>query len=752
MGPPPRKRLSGALLAGIIGLVCVVALVVGLGAFWLNRDGGGDEGPMPIAGQLTAEYPTAPSVAWQVGVNQLNAYGIVSPNPTDSQYERVGFSHDDRTIVTLLKQQRSDRGGRLLGVDTVDGRSWLSDDVMWACADRIDGGRTACYDGTGVHIIDVGDGSIERSGPLPVASPYGIGYAGESAYVRSFGPAGLTVYEITPDGRGWERSVAVPEQTVPTGDAAALLMTDVLFVSSVGGHTVVLRLADGEVLFEGLGHPNVQGLPDGSVAVHSISGSNQSGLEYGPVVVVHPDGRISEIQGESVAAPAVFTADYADTVFVDGRPVDLADPGSPRWTTSRTIATGQVDLAAPDQVVLVDGLNSELVVADAADGSVLWSAETRWTSADTVSVTDGQRLILPTPEGAVEARDLATGAQVWSVRATDLTIRPQAQAVGTAVLVPMGDRLVAVNPAGITGFDPTGGPAYPPGYTPSADGNGESGADDEITVTRCDSVPEFRAEQFLTDTAGLKVNFRVTTGCSDGDLVNGRDVEITIGDGGDLVAGGIFDFSGAPLVIPPPDDGSDDVSVELTFPPGSFLRLPDTLDDSVDDLEVTCRRGSGTGPSSVTVRREATGPSLTASAPAVGEGETDLAVDYLSALRRQANADRAFIEEHLDDRWVAQLSSKRPGLRADGKVWDEQAILEEFLELRLRFSDVRLLYSDEWPVFSEPGWWVTVAAQTFSGPEAALSWCRAEGFGRDHCYAKLISTTAGPQNTTRYLN
>src|SRR5690606_2503267 len=66
--------------------------------------------------------------------------------------------------------------------------------------------------------------------------------------------------------------------------------------------------------------------------------------------------------------------------------------------------------------------------------------------------------------------------------------------------------------------------------------------------------------------------------------------------------------------------------------------------------------------------------------------------------------------------------------------------------LRLRFNDVRLLYSDEWPIFSCSGWWVTVAAATFPGPAAANSWCRAQSFDPDHCFAKLIRTTGGPED------
>lgn len=92
------------------------------------------------------------------------------------------------------------------------------------------------------------------------------------------------------------------------------------------------------------------------------------------------------------------------------------------------------------------------------------------------------------------------------------------------------------------------------------------------------------------------------------------------------------------------------------------------------------------------------------------------------------------------------------GLVADGKVWDDCAILDEFLVLRLRFADVRMLWSDEWSVFSYRGSWVTVATATFPGPDDANAWCRQQGFDNEHCFAKLISTTANSDGSTKYWN
>jgi hypothetical protein len=49
-----------------------------------------------------------------------------------------------------------------------------------------------------------------------------------------------------------------------------------------------------------------------------------------------------------------------------------------------------------------------------------------------------------------------------------------------------------------------------------------------------------------------------------------------------------------------------------------------------------------------------------------------------------AHAGRPFLISRLGDRCVPQLSSKRPGLDADGITWDNPARLPEHLRLRLR--------------------------------------------------------------------
>jgi hypothetical protein len=46
-----------------------------------------------------------------------------------------------------------------------------------------------------------------------------------------------------------------------------------------------------------------------------------------------------------------------------------------------------------------------------------------------------------------------------------------------------------------------------------------------------------------------------------------------------------------------------------------------------------------------------------------------------------------------------------------------------------------------WSTFSAPDFWIAIAGVTFGVASGALSWCRDHHLDRDHCYAKLVSTT-----------
>ena len=124
--------------------------------------------------------------------------------------------------------------------------------------------------------------------------------------------------------------------------------------------------------------------------------------------------------------------------------------------------------------------------------------------------------------------------------------------------------------------------------------------------------------------------------------------------------------------------------------------------------------------------------------------------DPAQQLRQIADGDHPFVSAQLADKWVPQLSSKRPGVLDAGKVWDNAMTLQEHQQLRQRFPAARLLWSGEWSTFSAPDFWVTVVGFTYPNPAGALAWCRGQGFDRDHCIAKIISTTHPVDGSTAY--
>jgi len=124
-------------------------------------------------------------------------------------------------------------------------------------------------------------------------------------------------------------------------------------------------------------------------------------------------------------------------------------------------------------------------------------------------------------------------------------------------------------------------------------------------------------------------------------------------------------------------------------------------------------------------------------------------IDPEQQLRQIANGDRPFVSVRLADRWVPQLSAKRLGVVDQGIVWDNATTLREHLQLRERYH-ARLLWSGEWSTFSTSNFWVTVAGYVFPTAAGALAWCRGQGFDRDHCFAKIVSTTHPVEGSTAY--
>ena len=266
-------------------------------------------------------------------------------------------------------------------------------------------------------------------------------------------------------------------------------------------------------------------------------------------------------------------------------------------------------------------------------------------------------------------------------------------------------------------------------------------------VTACGSAPVFTPTSVRNGDGELQVEVKVTASCPSGDVLGGTGDHVELrgpsrsdgtGPADAVVASGDFDFSGSPLVI----SGSG-TTLTLHFGSGHFYRTADDMD--LTTIVVTCAPDRGSAPTAATPG--ASSPS-SATAATTSKDNTLEETAAKDSLRWQADHDKSSVKG-VSGKWVPQLSSKKSGMVADGITWDNRATLQEFLKLRQKYSDAKLLYSDEWPVFDSGGqYWVTIVATPYGSADEANAWCSAEGFDADHCFAKYIDTKGPSEGTT----
>lgn len=144
--------------------------------------------------------------------------------------------------------------------------------------------------------------------------------------------------------------------------------------------------------------------------------------------------------------------------------------------------------------------------------------------------------------------------------------------------------------------------------------------------------------------------------------------------------------------------------------------------------------------------------SQTDAGTAAASGSTGTAAEAVPAgeqLRSISEDDTARAMDELQDRWVVQLSAKQDGLRTEGRTWTEEDILEEFEQNRAEHPEAMLLWSGDWSTFRFNDYWITVLDRGYDDPQEALAHCRELGIDRDHCFAKKLSTTEGPDEATK---
>lgn len=788
MMKPPSRRL----LLVVVAIVLAIALVAVVGVvWWLTHRTSDDAGPIP--GQLTREFPTEPSVAWKVTADQLGVSALTLSTPVGDGYIDFPAALVDDGGVAVNVESGGDIAGFknfVAGVNMATGKVWKTQ-VEAKCPSRIVHHLIACSKPTDYTqqyaYVDVRTGTEagaavlpRNSGPIP--DPGTADFDGNAVYATGGGATnGSESFRVTKlDGAGhvvW--SVTEPVTGNVGSGFSRTTVSGGLVGASFGGVEAVLSAANGSVVSKnvGAGTPLAGG---GLFGLESLTQEQSaSGVSAG-FRIVHPGGAETKLDAtfdsshyQSLLDQPLLTArSRAGSVYVNGR---LYGPGSAsaQWTTQAT--ADRVVVISPKVTVGVTD-SGGLQGLDTTTGRTLWTApdgtaQKSMTKYGDSVITDGSSVITLGASGTLTATDIATGTVEWKMQGPTPTAGASYHGTGSgstqAFLYPAGDKFVVVTGDSITAYSATGGGASEPGaavsHPPAGNKDGGAGG----YYTRCGSAPVFSPQKFRTASGGLVVTMKVTARCPGGDVLGAAGTSISVHDGAGLIASGIFDFSGSPIGIAPGSvsgSGSESggTTIDLTFPPGSFWRLPDTLgiDSAGTDsstgvsakpgILVDCDRPDG-GAQKASRPSGSTTPSASARSGYTPPG-TNVGSTCSAALRSQADSDRSYILSTLNGHWLAQLSSKRSGLVADGRTWDDCAILNEFLALRLRFKDVRMLWSDEWSVFDSKGWWVTVATAIFPGPDDANGWCRQQGFDRDHCFAKLVSTSSGPAGSTKYWN
>ena len=281
----------------------------------------------------------------------------------------------------------------------------------------------------------------------------------------------------------------------------------------------------------------------------------------------------------------------------------------------------------------------------------------------------------------------------------------------------------------------------------ASDSNGTGAAG---YVTPCARAPQFTVRSVSDQDGELEVTTEVTPSCAEGDVLTGAANSImlyapssTTGGSGAadmVVAYADFDFSGAPVVIP-----SGGRTLVLRFAAGYFFRSASDINASSTTISGDIDRSGASN--AVVVGSDANTTATAASGTGDGEVAEASAADNL---RWQADHDRSTVVSRVSGYWVPQVSSKRPGLYAEGMTWGSPAIMQEFFSLRQQFPEALLLFSDDWPVFDAGGsWWVTIVGIPFTTAEGANAWCDSQGLDGEHCFAKYVDTTGSSEGTTR---
>ena len=738
--------------------------MAGGGYFLVKHFTADDDRGQPVAGQLRGLFPEKPSAGWQLAADTVFANAqFVRPDPTSGQYLRPGFIDLGDTLLTSAILPQSDRGATLVAVNAETGAiRWTADaGFKPVCASAtVDGllpclGRESTLGASAaplyVSFLSMADGSIDHRLEVPDRTDV-VEVSGSAVYTMGFDNGQRTITRGTTDDltADWSRRYPVgDEMGCPgSGDSNFDGIDHAIVYSGNDGGMTLARDSDGEPLTPG--QVTMLSVFEGQgFTARSCSAGNPDTITT--IVADMSGNRLRTVTDKAGVARPWLVRAGTTLPYVIGRTAYDFTTGSVLWT-----AAGGEDLELHTIVgdtVLGGDYRTPLTAFDLATGERLWASDI---TVGEIDLSDGQHVMAVTERG-LTAVDLVTGETIWTLPGVD-----RSQSVA-----PAGQGFAHVTGDSIMYYGPTGGPAVAPGRsgapTPAVDAASDGGS-----ITKCGRTPEMRPVQYRAENGSLMVTMEMKARCPGGDILSTDKLRVTIRDQLGRICSAVFDFSEDPVIIG--QEGAQPTVVELEFVDGTYTRHPNTLGENAgrssgsegivteskaSGLEVVDCEEEDTGSVSQTSDRPSADTrrqSAPATDPAAGCGSDE---DVLAALRAQVDADRPFVQAQLADRWVAQLSSKRPGLVApdvDGRMvtWTPCEILQQHLRMRGQYPEVRLVWSDEWRTFDLAGWWVTFAGLTFPDADAANGWCDARAIPVDECFAKVLSSSRESAGSTKY--
>lgn len=716
----------------------VTAIVMSLGAVAsvVPLPSGGLPSLLGRAEADRVSYASAPVQRWSAQAYDAGPGGrFVRPDPMSMEYLRPGVVEVDDVLITSIVTDVPERTASLVAYDHSGNRKWVTPvGSSPSCSSTSLDGALPCLSDGRLQMVNLSDGTIEQSTP--------IDFGNRMATVNG----GVLVIDYRRSSAGspenptstWDRtytiegdSGGVEDYCRGSGDSQTfgLIGEMAYFGTSLG--QVVLDVDNGDILANGVA--GTTQYPGRGIVGNTCQGK---------LVVLDVDGDrldIDHTQAFGWTASVVRGDRTNDGRFFAGDSAFSFEDGRTEWS----VAGASFDIVAGPVVIDRDDSSPTLTAYRRSTGDMLWSSS----SGDPV-VTDGTTMILA--NSGLTAIDLQTGSVAWTDASVD----------GNSVVDPVSGGLMASTMDTIRFLSAEEAADTEAGSVPSYESS-------DAVLTRCGQAPEMTPIEYRTDRNGLTVRMELRARCPSGDIIFTDALRVTLNDAGTPAASALFDLSSDPLYLPPTTGADGSVTVDFAFGPGTFYRMPNSLGTSdVPDgtvakptsrQEVDCYdEGTSNGPTSAS----ATQVTKVVSTPVRSDraaipANVDPELLALNSLRAQARADMPYISDRLADRWVAQLSSKEPGLVAPDitgpdVTWDYQAILAQHLRLRLQYPEVRLVWSDDWSTFTLRGWWITVAGAMFSDADAANRWCDDRSIPTDECFAKIISNTRGTEGTTKY--